>query len=74
MNRMRNEITIYRKCPVPGGLAGMYVEWHGDSNYVPCSGKLSREKTFANFVNLGPFLKIFSTRRGVATERPHSRV
>ena len=27
---------------------------------VPYSGKLSREKTFANFVDLEPFVKVFS--------------
>lgn len=34
---------------------------------VPYSRKLSGEKTFANFVNLGPFVKVFSTKRGVTT-------
>ena len=29
--------------------------WH----YIPYSGKLSREKTFANFADLGPFAKVF---------------
>ena len=28
--------------------------------YVPYSGKLSREKTFANFADLGPSVKVFS--------------
>ena len=30
------------------------------------SGKLSREKTLANFVYLGPFVKVFFTKRGEA--------
>ena len=33
---------------------------------IPCSGKLSREKTFMNFVDLMPFVKVFSTKMGVA--------
>ena len=28
---------------------------------IPYSGKLSREKTFVNFVDLEPFVKVFST-------------
>ena len=32
--------------------------------HVPCSGKLLREKTFANFVDLGAFMKVFSTKKG----------
>ena len=32
-------------------------------NTVPYCGKLSRKKTFANFVDLGRFVKVFSTKR-----------
>ena len=32
--------------------------------HIPYSGKLSREKTFANFMDLGPFMKVFSTKKG----------
>ena len=32
----------------------------------PHSGKLSREKTFTNFTDLMPFVKVFSTKMGVA--------
>ena len=31
---------------------------------VPYSGKLSREKTSTNIVDLGPFVKVFSTKKG----------
>ena len=31
---------------------------------MPYSGKLSREKTFANFVVLWPFVKVFSAKFG----------
>ena len=34
--------------------------------YVPYSGKLLREKTFTNFADLLPFVKVFSTKMGVA--------
>ena len=30
--------------------------------YIPYSGKLSREKTFANFAVLWLFMKVFSTK------------
>ena len=48
-------------------ITGMYSGHHQDHpqrgipyTYIPYSGKLSREKTFANFVVLWLFLKIFS--------------
>ena len=33
--------------------------------YIPYSGKLSRDKTFANFADLKPFVKVFSANLSV---------
>ena len=33
---------------------------------IPYSGKLSREKTFTNFANLVPFVKVISTKIGLS--------
>ena len=36
---------------------------------IPYSGKLSREKTFTNFVDLMPFVKVFSTKSYISRIR-----
>ena len=45
---------------------GARVVTHTQTNRLPYSGKLSREKTFTNFADLMPFVKVFSTKIGVA--------
>ena len=43
----------------------MYVGFDPQSNIL-YSGKVPREKTFTNFADLMPFVKVFSTKMGVA--------